>query len=487
MKRRHKAFLIVAGTLVFLVLTVLFVVLPIVLAVIGRDEPPYDDSDLILERPEIAEEENGFTYTLEAARVLDWPGYKPPKQQGGDEKAEDISEQEPGKVEADENKKKQERLDRMLCGPEWDAALADEVLEKNKETFALLGRAMACPGFQVPEPVGIDCDMSSQYCFIPIANLVGLRACALMREGKQEEALQEAITIVQFGHRVENAKGPMVTYFIGRTVKGIGLHTLRWLLAKCTLMPDRLRRYAQQLAESWPDEEGLCDTARVEYQLEMGVVQEFREGKYVLNHIKEGTEAQRKAAWAGWLSLGVRFKPNETRRLFAEAFRPILENASKPYASMEMREPPVHREWRDYGMIDQILAGNIVGRMLYCLLAADARAFLSRKCAGQTKLAATQTLIALKCFKAETGRLPDSLDELVPRCLDAMPLDDFDGKPIRYSREKKILYSIGEDLKDDGGFTEEEGKAWAKEHLYLDEGEEPDPWQLPDPSWSIEF
>ena len=106
-------------------------------------------------------------------------------------------------------------------------------------------------------------------------------------------------------------------------------------------------------------------------------------------------------------------------------------------------------------------------------------------------MSVTQTLIAIKAFKMKTGRLPKTLDELVPENLAAVPLDDFDGKPLRYSPEKKILYSVGKDLKDVGGFTREETlKWWQKEYPYRspeDAPSEPPVWDLPNPSWPIEF
>ena len=57
----------------------------------------------------------------------------------------------------------------------------------------------------------------------------------------------------------------------------------------------------------------------------------------------------------------------------------------------------------------------------------------------------------MKAFKMEKGALPESLDQLAPDYIDAVLLDDFDGRPLRYSREKKILYSVGKDLEDSGG------------------------------------
>ncbi len=83
-----------------------------------------------------------------------------------------------------------------------------------------------------------------------------------------------------------------------------------------------------------------------------------------------------------------------------------------------------------------------------------------RKCELELEVSATRVLMALKAYKAENGALPESLDELVPEYIAEVPRDPFDGQPLRYSREKKIIYSVGEDLEDDGGAPEdtEEGE-----------------------------
>jgi hypothetical protein len=62
--------------------------------------------------------------------------------------------------------------------------------------------------------------------------------------------------------------------------------------------------------------------------------------------------------------------------------------------------------------------------------------------------------IALKRHSLRHGRLPESLDALVPGFLSAVPVDYMDGKPIRYRLNESggfTLYSVGEDGKDDGG------------------------------------
>ena len=58
----------------------------------------------------------------------------------------------------------------------------------------------------------------------------------------------------------------------------------------------------------------------------------------------------------------------------------------------------------------------------------------------------------------------------MPKYIEKIPEDDFDGRPMRYSAEKKIIYSVGEDLEDSGG--SEDDKEW---------------WELEDPTVKINF
>lgn len=61
--------------------------------------------------------------------------------------------------------------------------------------------------------------------------------------------------------------------------------------------------------------------------------------------------------------------------------------------------------------------------------------------------------MSVERFRNDTGRLPGRLEDLVPGYLPLLPLDPFDGKPLRYRLLKPgyVVYSIGDDLVDDGG------------------------------------
>lgn len=62
--------------------------------------------------------------------------------------------------------------------------------------------------------------------------------------------------------------------------------------------------------------------------------------------------------------------------------------------------------------------------------------------------------IALERFRLRTGEFPEQLAMLVPDFLESIPKDHLDGGPLKYQRESDgsfVLYSAGEDCKDDGG------------------------------------
>jgi hypothetical protein len=65
-------------------------------------------------------------------------------------------------------------------------------------------------------------------------------------------------------------------------------------------------------------------------------------------------------------------------------------------------------------------------------------------------------VVALACFHAEQGRWPAELKELCPSLLKAIPADRFSTSPLIYRPGEKgyLLYSVGRNLRDDGGQRE---------------------------------
>lgn len=68
-------------------------------------------------------------------------------------------------------------------------------------------------------------------------------------------------------------------------------------------------------------------------------------------------------------------------------------------------------------------------------------------------LRAADAALAVQRYRLKAGRFPENLSDLVPAYLESVPKDPFDGKEMRYRKLKTgfVVYSIGDDLSDDGG------------------------------------
>jgi hypothetical protein len=76
------------------------------------------------------------------------------------------------------------------------------------------------------------------------------------------------------------------------------------------------------------------------------------------------------------------------------------------------------------------------------------------------QLEMAKALLAVERYRLAHGELPETLAALVPDYLPAVPADPFDGAPLRYRRLDRgfLVYSVGEDAKDDGGKDEPSGQ-----------------------------
>jgi len=75
--------------------------------------------------------------------------------------------------------------------------------------------------------------------------------------------------------------------------------------------------------------------------------------------------------------------------------------------------------------------------------------------------------IAIERYRLADDSLPASIADLVPRFLEAVPEDPFDGESLRYSKRDGgyVVYSIGPDGTDDGGTERQPKRQGRKEDL----------------------
>lgn len=101
---------------------------------------------------------------------------------------------------------------------------------------------------------------------------------------------------------------------------------------------------------------------------------------------------------------------------------------------------------------------------------------ITRALRMETERSLVLTAIALHRFAVKNRGFPESLTQLVP---DFLPVDYMDGQPVRYrlnADKSFLLYSVGEDGKDDGGdisFTDgkQRGNIWLRRDVVWPQAE----------------
>jgi hypothetical protein len=337
-------------------------------------------------------------------------------------------------------KAQSDQLDDLLRDTNWNDSLANTFLISNRETLASWDAATKLPDFQVLEISNFDDLPSYLEEWKRLAQVAEVRENVLLHNGRDKEAFDQIVSHIQIGRRMQNAHGPLIDYLVGAAVRNMGLSQMQHWVGKTHLTPEQLKDYIRQLQLN-PDEEGaaFANTIRGEYQFQIESLDAMSQRKNTISDPDNSYPRPKQ-----FLPL---FNFSQTKELFAEGDLMLVKASQHHYNEAKLPDLESNRP----GIVSIYLSGNPVGQILYYMAMPAVMPALATKSKGDVQLQATRTILALRACQLTHGNLPPDLSALVPEFLDAVPVDDFDGQPLRYSPERKIVYSVGKNLKDDGG------------------------------------
>lgn len=129
-------------------------------------------------------------------------------------------------------------------------------------------------------------------------------------------------------------------------------------------------------------------------------------------------------------------------------FGELIQDAQKPF--WESSAKTIQEEWSfETKPKWQWMFNRPIPRMLVAFLRPNNGR--NRIIGGELSVEATKVVCALRAYGLANGHPPEQLADLTPEFLPALPVDPFDGKPLRYRREgpEWVLWSVGSDMKDD--------------------------------------
>ena len=462
----------------------------VALALLLHDDDPPQDAHLRPQRDTVAEDENAFPLFEQAAAALSLPGKDPAYTSTKGMTTEEQDREDRPPTEED-------LYWSMKDGKAWDDALAAKVLARNAEALAQWQEGMARPRLQMPEVRTFDDKWSYVQAWFALADLLNFVGEARRKAGDVDGVLDLAVQMMRFGHRIQADANCLDTWYAGEHVREMGRTRVMDVAREHPLPADRLRALAADVAPYAPSA-GLANAYRGEYVMSADLVDQCHSGEMTPCSLTDAYHTPSPFERFLWRIVQPPvFKPNRTKRLFAQRLGPMIETAGRPY-----KDVPRH-DWeaRKGDIITLIGSGNAVGRFLAIVSSRPAYVYTSAelRCAADLEHAAARLRLAARAYELEKGRPPPSLEALVPGYLDAVPADPFDGKPLRYDPARRLVWSVGKDLVDEGAdFTFEALLAEKRKERGLEcRDDDPESWDedehlffrrdLPDPSYSLDI
>lgn len=327
----------------------------------------------------------------------------------------------------------------------------ERLINTNGETIELLRKGGRCAGvewgYTLTSPLYIAPLPSLSGCR-DLGKLLGISAIQAHGGGHDDDALDLLISLKRLGdHRFEEPPalvGHMVALSITsltcQAVEHIGHALVLGSNSDATQANTSVRRQATVLIEELLDESALAwsrsNTLAFERATLIDSVDQIGKGLAV-----------------GWYPTPPPPMSWLTRPLFIEHSREVagITTAIKLAADMDTysqakKHFPDLNEFLNTG-VSWLMPAHILMPPLERLIYLDFRIRADRRMAAVS--------LAIRLFEIDHGSRPQSLDELVPAYLDAIPLDPFAEKatPIQYvpSAIPPVLYSVGMDGVDEGG------------------------------------
>lgn len=413
------------------VLNYTFFYLPHVLNIFTKDIPPPEYSDLKLEKIVIADSDNAYFDLQKIENVLYYP----------EEASTTITD--------------------MASGKNWNDNLAEEMVSKNTQTFEYLKQALNKPKFQYPqfadpETISAKSLPTSDYSR-KIAKLESIKILYLLKQNKNEEAFNEAFLLLSFGQKIGNSQGNLLNYLIAVSIKNMAIEDIQKIINVSDFTSEELKRYSNNLNEYKNDNQNLATTLKIEnYYLINNFTNLSKDINSGLKNTNLPFNSKREEANAVYY-----FKIEKIKQIIIDDTRNKITFLNEPYS----KEFPENENFLIFNNEKGILltlafikgyfTENFVGKLL--LGAVQGPYSQTRRRSVELPIGATQLIMSIRAFKNDTSTLPNNLNELVPKYISSIPLDPYDKQPLRYSKEKKIIYSVGTSTEDVGG---SDGSSW---------------------------
>ncbi|MFT3882871.1 MAG: PQQ-binding-like beta-propeller repeat protein [Gemmatales bacterium] len=295
--------------------------------------------------------------------------------------------------------------------------------------------------------------LNSQQTLRIVANLFKYEAQFQIESNKPLAALKACESTLQLARACHNDPF-LASQFVNISLQSLSITLIERLLAQTQLPPEALTRLQSRLlAEA---DISLFKAAVVSERAGIDrFLREVQEGRYSSSEMAGFAKSLRQGIGAGGSRLNINEIVQSVRSWFSASpygyipqerlnmlrfYQSALALANRPGgASLDEMKELIEKERAQSPTV------VVFGAGLTKMYEADQK--------RRTGLRMTAALIAADRFRQETGREPTGWSDLVPKYYPEIPMDPYDGQPIRWKSTPTgfMLYSVWMDRIDDGG------------------------------------
>jgi ABC-type transport system involved in multi-copper enzyme maturation permease subunit len=263
------------------------------------------------------------------------------------------------------------------------------------------------------------------------ANLLMYDTLLRAQEEDADGALDSCTSILNSGRSIGD-EPTLISTLVRIAIEGVAVASLERSLAQGQPGEDAMRKL-QDLLEDEEKAPLMLTGMRGERAVFDRLLASLQSGKISLKKLR--------GLWGGGEEMIlVAGSIKSQRAIFLEI---MTEN-------VEASKLPVEQQEAEFKRIDKTIVHRpLLIRMLMPAGMKVDQAFLRSRAYLRTAIVA----LAVERYRREHGRWPATLTELVPSKLANIPVDPYDGQPLRYRRNTDgvVIYSVGPDKTDDGG------------------------------------
>ena len=373
------------------------------------------------------------------------------------------------------------------------AVLAEvsELVDAHSNLFVCARQIVACRGYRVPEG---ESKMAAvgPLCSHPTARLYQMKARCEALRGDRKAAQATIDGLIAFGRFVRRT-GTVVGYLVGVGYIGMAMEQG----GRSPIATPEDCAWRKHLVDVLQEQEAssaelsglpLRELAYIRQHSEDIQTNTVKMTDFLLRGGLEGFGWLARNSWRdGVLSIGsgVRIDWGRVdRSCLAAALSCCLgysRYALKPNAVLnemgrrsqrfaeKIKETTFDREYAkgkdpDFGQVMPFRENWLAGRLMW-----DMRSVYKSRFRSLFAWRAGRLRLACENYRSVKGRYPTELAELLPDCIEAVPLDPYDGQPIRYNAEHGYFWTPGPDGAFNGkvDFDEDSYPRWKNRNYHF--------------------